>query len=860
MKLFTKEIDDKLFKQYSKGSDLKNQNVVAKIFNPYGKGRWFLLNSDPSDPDYLWAIVEMGGEIEIGSVSRRQLENIKIGGYKLPLERDLYFTPVNAAKLYRDLIIKAEDELTGESEGERRAGMDEFKEGGETESSENKEMLENQAHEIAHHSEELKKAIEKSDEIEPWVVAKVERAATDLSDVTHYLEGESKSEYKSGGVINRDLNLYVKSKAEKYAKELKPSFYKEVMAQAVVASLSDANFHKEARKLVMLLEGKEQWSDDLYQSLYYDANDDVFEFATEVSRKAEWSGDDIANAFIYAMKMTGLHSLAAQVEKAMQYAEGGEIEEYAEGGEVKWQEAERGDNALVVSENKLGLIIQAYGRKFHLRFPDGKEKTYDANELKFIKDIDDFDRGGQVKAKEYKIVPMIPYGVQGYLQQDYKNTIRFQGTEDEAIAKAKEIANSNPDFVRVEVKKESKTKTVTVGIVEGNSSKAKGGKMDEGGEIPVEERKNKTYYHVIWDDGDKINDTYFTDNKEASEKYYKLIKSGEAKVAHLDKDSFNQFGFIKSHQTISRYPKSSFADGGGTSSPNVEFMKWYVDWSKSVNKHVYVSISIPNEFSSPIKGGKDKIVILDVIEKKGDADAKKYMNEILEKADEFGVSIYLQPIPRTHNLKSQDHKKKITKDYLIKYYEKFGFKKADGGFMFREPKMAKGRMMADGGEVNPKYKSSILKMINYKIDNRIGDVMSKISYTEALNLKNKIQNDEPIDEKEVAYIKEMESYLSSKRKLHKVADISYNESFDFVDNIVKLKKDGTMAMGGKVKFKDKVAAIKKSLLKRKKVSPKVQKDYGKTYSPKEAEESAKRIVGAMTAKERLQAKLKKRKK
>ena len=65
-------------------------------------------------------------------------------------------------------------------------------------------------------------------------------------------------------------------------------------------------------------------------------------------------------------------------------------------------------------------------------------------------------------------------------------------------------------------------------------------------------------------------------------------------------------------------------------------------------------------------------------------------------------------------------------------------------------------------------------------------------------------------------------------------------------------------MGGKVKFADKVKSIKSSLLERKKVSPKVQKDYGKTYSPKEAEESAKRIVGAMTAKERLMAKKKKK--
>ena len=51
-------------------------------------------------------------------------------------------------------------------------------------------------------------------------------------------------------------------------------------------------------------------------------------------------------------------------------------------------------------------------------------------------------------------------------------------------------------------------------------------------------------------------------------------------------------------------------------------------------------------------------------------------------------------------------------------------------------------------------------------------------------------------------------------------------------------------------FSDKVDAVKSSLLKRKKVSPKVQKDYGKTYSPKEAEESAKRIVGSQMAAER----------
>jgi hypothetical protein len=66
---------------------------------------------------------------------------------------------------------------------------------------------------------------------------------------------------------------------------------------------------------------------------------------------------------------------------------------------------------------------------------------------------------------------------------------------------------------------------------------------------------------------------------------------------------------------------------------------------------------------------------------------------------------------------------------------------------------------------------------------------------------------------------------------------------------VKFDFQDKMAKGGKVTFEDKVKAIKASLLKKKKVSPKVQKDYGKTYSPKEAEQSAKRIAGSMRKKE-----------
>jgi hypothetical protein len=99
MNLFTKDINQKLFAQYKIGSDLNKQKVVAKIFNPYGIGRWYLLNSDPNDPDYLWAIVQMGDEVEIGSVSRSELESIRIKPHGLPLERDMYFSERNAMEV-----------------------------------------------------------------------------------------------------------------------------------------------------------------------------------------------------------------------------------------------------------------------------------------------------------------------------------------------------------------------------------------------------------------------------------------------------------------------------------------------------------------------------------------------------------------------------------------------------------------------------------------------------------------------------------------------------------------------------------------------------------------------------------------
>jgi hypothetical protein len=53
----------------------------------------------------------------------------------------------------------------------------------------NYEMLMSQAKEVMHHAEELMQVVKPNMDIEAWVVSKAERATTDLSDITHYLDG-----------------------------------------------------------------------------------------------------------------------------------------------------------------------------------------------------------------------------------------------------------------------------------------------------------------------------------------------------------------------------------------------------------------------------------------------------------------------------------------------------------------------------------------------------------------------------------------------------------------------------------------------------------------------------------------------
>lgn len=104
---------------------------------------------------------------------------------------------------------------------------------------ENKKMVLSQTKEIKHHADELSKVLGKHKDIESWVVGKIERASTDLSDVTHYLDG--KNEYKKGGELRENMQ-YVKVNNEGDAENILFYADKQDIASSYRKSAKDGSF------------------------------------------------------------------------------------------------------------------------------------------------------------------------------------------------------------------------------------------------------------------------------------------------------------------------------------------------------------------------------------------------------------------------------------------------------------------------------------------------------------------------------------------------------------------------------------------------------------------------------------------
>jgi len=89
MKLLTKEILKRFEKVGSQDGD-KNPIVIAKFFNPVGKGTWYCTEYNPDTELFFGYVSIFGGDLdEWGYFSLDELSKYK-GALKLGIERDLY--------------------------------------------------------------------------------------------------------------------------------------------------------------------------------------------------------------------------------------------------------------------------------------------------------------------------------------------------------------------------------------------------------------------------------------------------------------------------------------------------------------------------------------------------------------------------------------------------------------------------------------------------------------------------------------------------------------------------------------------------------------------------------------------------
>lgn len=127
----------------------------------------------------------------------------------------------------------------------------------------------------------------------------------------------------------------------------------------------------------------------------------------------------------------------------------------AMGGKFPYQNAQVGDSARVILENKMGTIMVAYGRRFHLKFPDGTEKTYSAEELEFYPEDEMMAKGGDIQ----------------------NTTFVVKNLDGKIVLKTKSL-NKASDYQGLVGRD-----THTVETLDGRILSASGGYMAEGGEV-----------------------------------------------------------------------------------------------------------------------------------------------------------------------------------------------------------------------------------------------------------------------------------------------------------------------------------------------------------------------------------------
>lgn len=261
------------------------------------------------------------------------------------------------------------------------------------------------------------------------------------------------------------------------------------------------------------------------------------------------------------------------------------------GGKLAWQSVEVGDNALVKSENKMGVVVVTYGRRFHLRFPDGSEKTYSAEDLEFLP-TDSYANGGKiddligrtitiydmgVPEPTYYTISRVemspPYFARKTLRvyNKYGNSELVDVIEDEQIDKflngeQVELRTSGGDYYAIKLMKEMKKGGTLEGGVKKNMI------FDENGE----RRTDPEALAYIENTVEMLPQTKFEHSNAEGKYTAKRKKLHEEIISHFREDK----------PCVNKRPAVAILTGGAPASGKTTFIKKYVDLDPDKVYHV----------------------------------------------------------------------------------------------------------------------------------------------------------------------------------------------------------------------------------------------------------------------------------
>lgn len=755
-----------------------------------------------------------------------------------------------------------------------------FEDGGSIEES-NYRMVVSQAKAIKHHADELLNVLTPNIEVEAWVVGKIERASTDLSDITHYIDG-----------LNGETEEFV-----------------------VVSDTYFAEGGKLEKGVYYL--GKPKKEGEVWGQKIVELDENGLSFATDYARKLKdfpskdykkISEEELSEFIKNSPKH---HNVSSDPSKFEHYANGGMIA-------GRWYRDNQGVEYRYIGEDSTGQYLFSDGQKVSGKSLDDFES--DTKEKKLFKW---FKEGGAIddrNARKNKTYYMVIWDKNNVVDSEY-----FDNEED-AVKKFDEVVKdkailANLDRIHFN---EYGWQDEMFTIKFHSDKMEQGGYMAKGGTIAVRnegvdeysEFNGKKRYGVEIQDEDSedvLDYEYFDSEEEAEEfinKYAKggyMAQGGELnlgirKMAQEEgftpKELGKEYELTMAQAVVEALTDANYHDAARKlvslleKNPKMAIKPNYPNPSDPKFNEKFEAIN--KEYDSKYWEADDKTrnFAIKVSQKSGwdgyaIAGAFEYLVRVdggyhkladnIEKAMESSDSMakgggiyssdslyYLQVLKDGEEVGREKFRAKSLKeareiaedDYEKDYQSKFG----DHLSFIVSEAMAEGGMTEHGLRIGDKVTTDMFW------DNQIVVENQKTHKRAQINLETGQRKDEMAKGGEVKVGDVYERKGFGKLKITKIDDGKFRKVyFKYDDNDKELfegmygaegkiankqwvKVNDKMAKGGKVTFEDKVKSIKASLLKKKKVSPKVQKDYGKTYSPKEAEQSAKRIVGSMTKK------------